>query len=70
MIESSEPIAEVARDLGIHDATLGNWVTAGGVRTQSLEVPLSATERARVKELDHENRRFLKSRSPPAGAPG
>jgi transposase-like protein len=28
VIETGRPIAEVARDLGIHDGTLGNWVTA------------------------------------------
>ena len=28
VISTGKPIAEVARDLGIHDGTLGNWVTA------------------------------------------
>ena len=28
VIETGKPIAEVARDLGIHDGTLGNWVYA------------------------------------------
>ena len=26
VLETGKPIAEVARDLGIHDGTLGNWV--------------------------------------------
>ena len=26
--ETGKPIAQVARELGIHDATLGNWVNA------------------------------------------
>jgi hypothetical protein len=26
--ETARPIAEVARDLGLHDGTLGNWVNA------------------------------------------
>jgi transposase-like protein len=26
VIETGKPVAEVARDLGIHDGTLGNWV--------------------------------------------
>ena len=25
VISTGKPIAEVARDLGIHDGTLGNW---------------------------------------------
>ena len=29
VIETGKPIAEVARDLGIRDGTLGNWVNAG-----------------------------------------
>ena len=28
VIETGKPIAEVARDLGVHDGTLGNWVKA------------------------------------------
>ena len=28
VIETGKPIAQVARDLGIHDGTLGNWVNA------------------------------------------
>ena len=28
VIPAGKPIAEVARDLGIHDGTLGNWVNA------------------------------------------
>jgi transposase-like protein len=28
VIETGKPIAVVARDLGVHDGTLGNWVNA------------------------------------------
>ena len=28
--ETGKPIAQVARDLGIHPGTLGNWVQADG----------------------------------------
>jgi transposase-like protein len=26
VIDSNRPIAEIARELGMHDGTLGNWV--------------------------------------------
>lgn len=32
VISTGKPIAEVARDLGIHDGTLGNWVNGGLIR--------------------------------------
>jgi transposase-like protein len=28
VIETGKPVAEVARDLGVNDGTLGNWVKA------------------------------------------
>jgi transposase-like protein len=28
VLETRRPIAEIARDLGIHDGTLGNWVNS------------------------------------------
>ena len=28
VIETGKPVAEVARDLGVNDGTLGNWVAA------------------------------------------
>lgn len=27
VLETGKPVAQVARDLGVHEATLGNWVT-------------------------------------------
>lgn len=58
VIASGKPIAEVARDLGIHDGTLGNWVTAWRQENPEPEPPLTPMERARVKELEDENRRL------------
>ena len=58
VISTGKPIAEVARDLGIHDGTLGNWVNAWRRSIPSLTRPLVPVERARVKELEDEVRRL------------
>ena len=51
--------AEVARDLGINDTTLGNWVKADnaerGVPDGSGLLPLTAAERAELTRLRREN---------------
>jgi transposase-like protein len=58
VIETGKPIAQVARDLGIHDGTLGNWVNAYRRAHAEPEEPLSPVERARVKEMEDEIRRL------------
>ncbi len=58
VLETGKPIAEVARDLGINDGTLGNWVHAWRREHPEPEQPLTPMERARVKELEDENRRL------------
>jgi transposase-like protein len=58
VVETGRPIAEVARDLGVNDGTLGNWVKAWRDANPEPESELSAVERARVKELEEENRRL------------
>lgn len=58
VIESGRPIAEVARDLGIHDGTLGNWVNAFRRAHPEPVQPLTPVERVRVKELEDEVRRL------------
>jgi len=58
VIETGKPIAEVARDLGIHDGTLGNWVNAWRRDNPEPDQSVSPVERARVKELEDENRRL------------
>jgi transposase len=56
---SDKTIAEVARDLGINDTTLGNWVRADqaerGVPDATGLAPLTATERAELTRLRREN---------------
>jgi len=55
VIESSRPIAAVARDLGLNEGTLGNWVAKYRVEHPASE-DLMIDERARLKELEKENR--------------
>lgn len=56
VIESSRPIAVVARELGLLDGTLGNWVNAYRKSHPVEEQPLAVPDRARLKELERENR--------------
>jgi transposase-like protein len=72
VLETGKPIAEVARDLGINEGTLGNWVNLWR-RDNPEPVPeLNPVERARVKEMEDEIRRlrmeneFLKKKRRPS----
>ncbi len=53
--ETGKPIAQVARELGIHDGTLGNWVNAGRRRRQGGDGVVSEDERAELARLRKEN---------------
>ncbi len=54
--ETGKPIAQVARDLGIHEATLGNWVNAERHRRgEGTGGGLSEDERAELVRLRREN---------------
>jgi transposase len=52
--ETGKPVAQVARDLGIHEGTLGNWVNKDRVERGEKE-GLSVDERARLTQLEREN---------------
>ena len=65
VVKSGRPIAEIARDLGINEATLGNWVLRAkqaGKVPEMPEEPLGAGERAELKELREEVRRLRMER--------
>ena len=56
VIETSRAIADVARELGVSETSLGNWVRAYRETHASDEPPLQVSERARLRELERENR--------------
>ena len=56
VVETSRPIADVARELGINETSLGNWVRAYRENRAGDEPPLQVSERARLRELERENR--------------
>jgi transposase-like protein len=53
--EHARPIAEVARELGINPGTLGNWVNKYR-KEHPVSEELGISERARLRELERENR--------------
>jgi transposase len=56
VIESSRAIAEVAREIQVNEGTLGNWVNKYRVEHADEDPPLSVSDRARLRELERENR--------------
>ena len=56
VVETSRPIAEVARGLGINETSLGNWVRAYREAHAGDDPPLQVSERARLRELEREVR--------------
>ena len=56
VVETSRPIADVARELGINETSLGNWVRAYRRKHAGDEPPLQLSERARLRELERRNR--------------
>jgi transposase len=58
---TGRPIAELARELGIYDSTLGNWVRQDRIDRGEAE-GLTSEERARRRELEAENARLRRER--------
>lgn len=62
VIDTSRPIAEVAREIGVNEQTLRNWVSAYRKAHAGQEPPLSISEREELRKLKAENRELrLKS---------
>jgi transposase len=62
VISSGRPMAEIARDLGINEGTLGSWATRAKESGKVTEKPFAAHERARLRELEEENRQLKMER--------
>lgn len=56
VIDSSRSIAEVAREIGVSETTLGNWVRAYREAHAGDEPDLQLSERARLRELERRTR--------------
>lgn len=56
VIDSSRPVAQVARELGIVEQTLGNWGAAYRRDHAGDEPELTAPERARLRDQERELR--------------
>jgi transposase len=58
---NGQPTAEIARELGIYDSTLGNWVRQDRIDRGEQE-GLASEERARLGDLQRENSRLRMER--------
>jgi transposase len=58
---TGRPIAEIARELGIYDSTLGNWVRQDRIDHGEAE-GLTSEERIRLGDLERENARLRMER--------
>lgn len=58
---SGRPIAQIARELGIYDSTLGNWVKQDRI-DRGEQDGLTSDERARLGQLERDNARLRMER--------
>jgi transposase len=56
VVEESRSVASIAKELGVNEQTLRNWVNAYRRAHAGEEPPLTISERARLRELEKENR--------------
>src|SRR4029450_5953741 len=58
---SGRPIAQIARELGIYDSTLGNWVRQARI-DRGEQDGLTSDQQARLRELERDNARLRMER--------
>jgi transposase len=56
VVDNSLPIAQVARELGVNDTTLGFWVKAYRKKLAGQPLPEKMPDDERVRELERRNR--------------
>ncbi len=56
VVDNSLPIAQVARELGVNDTTLGFWVKAYRKQCAGQPLPAGMPDDERVRELERRNR--------------
>ena len=58
---TGRPIAQIARELGIYDSTLGNWARQDRI-DRGEQDGLSSDQQARLRELEADNARLRMER--------
>ncbi len=56
VVDNSLPIAQVARELGVNDTTLGFWVKAYRKQRAGQPLPAGMPDDERLRELERRNR--------------
>jgi transposase len=56
VVEESRAIPSTAREIGVNEQTLRNWVNAYRAAHADAEPPVTISERARLRELEKEVR--------------
>jgi transposase len=56
VVDNSLPIAQVARELGVNDTTLGFWVKDYRKKLERLPLSPDLPEQERIRELERRNR--------------
>jgi transposase len=56
VVDGPRPVVDVAREIGVNEGTLSNWVRQFRDVHPVAEVPLTVSERVRLQELEREVR--------------
>ncbi len=62
VVEESRAIPSTAREIGVSEQALRNWVRSYREAHTDEDAPLTISERARLRELEKENRELKQER--------